>query len=149
MLKLNDSILDLVNDVDFFDGFSHEEIQELMQAGEWLKAPQGKAIIREGDLDLHMFVIIQGTVRVSYNDKVLAELDAGDTFGEFGLMGGRRSADVVTTRDCLLMGFSADHMNLLSQPLQIKFLKKLLFSMFARLQKVNREVWWELPTLWR
>lgn len=149
METVNVSILQLLEGIDFFSGFTDDEMNELLEAGEWSKAALGEHIITEGELDLYMYVLIQGKVDVVLNDKVLSELQAGDTFGEFGLMGGRRTAHVVARGDCLLLGFNADRLNWLDLPLQIKFLKKILFTMFARLQKVNRRVWWELPAQWR
>jgi len=149
MTSLNPSMFQLLEDMDFFVGFSREELSELLEAGEWSKAAAGERIITEGDLDLYMYVLIHGQVDVVFNEKVLAGLGTGDTFGEFGLMGGRRTAHVVARTECLLLGFNADRLNLLALPLQIKFLKKILFALFARLQKVNRQVWWDLPTQWR
>ncbi|MBU2551661.1 MAG: cyclic nucleotide-binding domain-containing protein [Proteobacteria bacterium] len=143
------SILGLLEDVDFFKGFLDVEIEDLMEAAEWSRAATGERIITEGELDLYMYVLVQGSVKVVFNDKVVAVLQTGDTFGEFGLMGGRRTAHVVASSDCLLVRFNAEHLNLLPLPLQIKLLKKILFTLFARLQKVNRRVWWEMPTQWR
>ncbi|MEW6263071.1 MAG: cyclic nucleotide-binding domain-containing protein [Thermodesulfobacteriota bacterium] len=149
METVNVSILQLLADIDFFNGFSSEELSDLLEAGEWSKAPAGKNIITEGEHDLYMYVLIQGQVDVVLNEKILSTLGSGDTFGEFGLMGGRRTAHVAAKTECLLLGFNADRLNMVPLPLQIKFLKKILFTMFARLQKVNRRVWWELPTQWR
>ena len=120
-----------------------------MEAGEWAKATDGDYIITKGELDLYMYVLIQGEVKVVLNEKVLAVLKTGDTFGEFGLMGGRRTATVEAKTDCLLLRFNAERLNMLGLPLQIKLLKKILFTLFARLQKVNRRTWWDLPTHWR
>lgn len=145
----NLSILQLLEDIFFFDGFSREELAELLEAGEWSKASESERIITEGDVDLYMYVLIQGEVKVVFNDKVLAVLGTGDTFGEFGLMGGRRTAHVEASKDCLMLGFSADRLNQLPLPLQIKLLKKILFALFARLQKVNQRAWLDLPTKWR
>jgi CRP-like cAMP-binding protein len=141
--------MQLLEGIDFFSGFSHVEMALLLEAGEWSKAQNGQAIITEGDIDLYMYVLVQGQVDVVLNEKVLAHLGEGDTFGEFGLMGGRRTAHVVARSNCLLMGFNADRLNQLPLALQIKFLKKILFTLFARLQKINRRAWWDLPTQWR
>lgn len=149
METVNVSIFQLLEDIDFFSGFSYEELSELLESGEWSKAQTGERIITEGELDLYMYVLVQGQVEVILNEKILSLLGSGDTFGEFGLMGGRRMAHVVAKTDCLLLGFNADRLNMLDLNLQIKFLKKILFTLFARLQKVNRRVWWELPTQWR
>jgi CRP-like cAMP-binding protein len=149
METVNVSILNLLEDIDFFKGFTQEDLGQLLEAGDWSKAAPGTQIITEGDLDLHMYVLVQGRVEVVLNKKVLATLETGETFGEFGLMGERRTAHVVAKKDCLFLGFNADRLNTLPLDLQIKFLKKILFTLFARLQKVNRRIWWDLPTQWR
>ena len=148
MESVSISIIQLLDEIEFFKGFSNEELSALLDSGNWSKAIPGEQIITEGELDLYMYVLVNGTVDVVLNDKILATLTAGDTFGEFGLMGERRTAHVSAQTDCLLIRFSAERLNMLSLSLQIKLLKKILFTLFARLQKVNRRIWWNLPTHW-
>ena len=143
------SILNLLEEIEFFKGFSPEEVGVLLDAGEWSKAEGGQIIINEGEIDLYMYVLIQGSVNVVLNEKVLAQLEVGETFGEFGLMGAKRTAHVVAVDRCLMLRFNAERLNLLPMELQIKYLKKILFTVFARLQKVNRRLWWELPGPWQ
>lgn len=149
MSQVDISIIQLLEGIEFFKGFTDDEQNDLLEAGEWFKASVAQRIITEGELDLYMYVLIQGQVDVVLNEKILASLQRGDTFGEFGLMGERRTAHVMARSSCLLLRFNADRLNQLPLPLQIKFLKKILFTLFARLQKVNRQVWWNLPTQWR
>ncbi|MEW5723678.1 MAG: cyclic nucleotide-binding domain-containing protein [Thermodesulfobacteriota bacterium] len=149
METVNVSLVSLLKDIEFFDDFSQEETAALIGTAQWTKTRPGDQIITEGELDLFMYVLLQGQVDVVLKEKVLSTLTSGDTFGEFGLMGGRRTAHVFARTECLLLKFSAEQLNRMSTPLQIKFLKKILFTLFARLQKVNRRVWWELPAQWR
>jgi CRP-like cAMP-binding protein len=148
MNKLNESILGILEGIDFFSGFTKEELATLLNTGEWAKTPTGKKIISQGDLDLYMYVLVQGEVEVVLEDKVLAVLHTGDTFGEFGLMGIKRTATVVTRTECMLLGFNADRLNLLPTELQIKFLKRLLVMFMIRLQKINKRTILNLPTKW-
>ena len=149
MEKVNVSIFQLLDGIPFFAGFSHEELGRLMDAGEWSKVAPSERIITEGEMDLSMYVLVQGSVDVVLNNRVLSVLNAGDTFGEFGVMGERRTAHVVARTECLLLGFDSDRLNALDLNLQIRFLKRIVFTMFARLQKINRRTWWDLPTQWR
>jgi len=148
MSTLNETLLGILDGIDFFSGFSPEELATLVNAGEWAKAPRDKIIITQGDLDLYMYVLIQGEVEVILEDKVLAILHTGDTFGEFGLMGIKRTAHVVTRTECILLGFNADQLNMLSTELQIKFLKRLLVMFMIRLHKINKRTVLNLPTKW-
>jgi len=95
-----------------------------------------------------MYVLVQGEVAVILEDKVLAVLHTGDTFGEFGLMGIKRTADVVARTECMLLGFNAERLNMLPTDLQIKFLKRLLVMFMIRLQKINKRTVLNLPTKW-
>jgi serine/threonine protein phosphatase PrpC/CRP-like cAMP-binding protein len=59
----------------------------------------GATIIREGEADDSMFVLVEGDVRVSRAGKTLAVLGRGAHFGEMGLLNQRpRTATVTATR---------------------------------------------------
>jgi CRP-like cAMP-binding protein len=131
----------LLDGVAFFDAFEADEIADLMTVASWEDASTGHRIIREGELDLRMFVLLKGTADVLFRGKGIANLQAGDIFGEVGLMGAPRIAHVEARTDCLLLAFNADDLNRLSPILQVKFLRRVLASVFARLQKANVQKW--------
>lgn len=59
---------------------------------------EGKTIIREGGYSNDFYIIDDGTVRVEREGEAVAELGAGDVFGEQGLLEKQaRSATVVAT----------------------------------------------------
>lgn len=141
MKNLKDPLIQLVAEIPFFDCFEKTEISLLLDAGSWMKVASGKRIITKGEIDLRMFVLIQGHAEVVLQEKILAVLNVGDIFGEFGLMGAPRMAHVETQTDCLLLSFDADQLNNLPLELQVKFLRQILFATFARLQKINQWDW--------
>jgi CRP-like cAMP-binding protein len=141
MENLKDTILHLVADIPFFDCFEQAEIASLLDAGTWTKFTPGNRIITEGEIDLRMFVLMQGRAEVVLQEKILAVLSIGDIFGEFGLMGAPRMAHVEAQSDCLLLSFDADQLNSLPLELQVKFLRRILLVIFARLQKINQRDW--------
>lgn len=64
-------------------------------AEEW---PEGKEIVREGGFSNHFYAIEEGTVKVERGGEKLADLGAGDVFGEQGLLErSERSATVTAT----------------------------------------------------
>ncbi|MEW5722935.1 MAG: cyclic nucleotide-binding domain-containing protein [Thermodesulfobacteriota bacterium] len=142
-------VFQLLEGIDLFKGFTTDELWSLLEAGVWEKAPAGGKILSAGALDLHMYVMVEGRAEVIFNRKVLAVLEAGDAFGEFGLMGQRRSADVVAAEPCLLLRFNAESLNDLELDLQVKLLKRILVSLMIRLQDVNRHLFWNLRTHWK
>ncbi len=132
------TIIHILEEVDLFRNFTREELGQLLAAGEWSKADAGNRIIVAGELDLFMFILVQGEVQIEYQERVLTVLKPGDTFGEFGIMGQRRTANVKARTPCLFLSFNADRLNWLPVELQIKVLKSILFSLMRRLHKINR-----------
>lgn len=66
--------------------------------------PAESVVVREGEYDTCMYLIVEGTVRIEKGDTVLGELGPRHFFGEMALFeGGVRSATVkATTRAKLL-----------------------------------------------
>ena len=141
MEDLKETIRSLITDIPFFDCFTQEEVGVLLDAGTWSKAVAGNRIITEGEIDLHMFVLIQGRAEVIFSEKILAVLSAGDIFGEFGLMGVPRMAHVEAQTNCVLLSFGADQLNAMPLELQVKLFRRILLVIFARLQKINQRDW--------
>ena len=144
MGNIKEPLLHLVAELPFFDCFEKEEISLLLDAGTWEKITPGSRIITKGEIDLKMFVMVQGHAEVVLHDKVLAVLNAGDIFGEVGLMGAPRMTHVEAQTDCLLLSFDAEQLNNLPLELQVIFLRQILFATFARLQKINQWDWLRL-----
>lgn len=67
-----------------------EEVVQLIPHVRTKRYPRGRAIFRQGDPGHELFFIVSGTVQVirehGRDSKVIAELDAGDTFGEIALI---------------------------------------------------------------
>jgi CRP-like cAMP-binding protein len=146
MADFNKTIQQILEGIAFFDGFSPEELEGLLEAGKWSKAIPRKRIIQQGEQDLHMYVLVQGQAEVIYNQKVIAVLNSGDIFGEVGLlMGNPRTAHVESRTECLLLAFNADDLNKLPLELQVKFLRHVLAAVFNRLQKSNIQKWLRAP----
>ncbi len=141
MENMKEPILQLIADIPFFDCFDQTEIALLVDSGTWTNVAPGNRIITEGEIDLRMFVLMKGRAEVVLQEKILAVLSVGDIFGEFGLMGAPRLAHVEAQTDCLLLSFDADQLNSLPLELQVKFLRRILLVIFARLQKINQRDW--------
>jgi len=135
------TFMQILEDIAFFKAFSPEEMDILLEVGKWSKIAPHERIIQQGEQDLHMFVLVQGQAEVIYNEKVVATINSGDIFGEIGLMGKPRIAHVESSIECLLLVFDADDLNNLPLTLQVKFLRRVLDTIFARLQKSNVQKW--------
>jgi CRP-like cAMP-binding protein len=135
------TFMHILEGVAFFQDFTMEELDLLLEVGSWSKVAPRERIVQQGEQDLHMYVLIQGQGEVIYNEKVVASLNSGDIFGEIGLMGKPRIAHVEASTECLLLAFDANDLNNLPLTLQVKFLRRVLDTVFARLQKSNVQKW--------
>jgi CRP-like cAMP-binding protein len=141
MTTMMTTLMGIIGEIAFFQGFSPEELDMLLEVGQWAKVPPKELIIHQGDQDLHMFILVQGRAEVVYTEKVVAVINSGDIFGEIGLMGKPRIAHVESAQECLLISFDANDLNQLPLTLQVKFLRRVLDTVFARLQKANVQKW--------
>jgi CRP/FNR family transcriptional regulator, cyclic AMP receptor protein len=66
--------------------------------------PIGGHIVKQGDFAYRFFVILEGSASVSRDGRALAALNAGDVFGEMGVMDdARRNADVIAVTPMRLL----------------------------------------------
>lgn len=115
--KLNQQqlLLRLLKSVQLFSGFSLDQLMTLLAHAEKSVFKSGAQIIREGDDDAFMYVIVAGKVSIlkrlpSGEDRALAELGAGDSFGEMALVDRQeRSASVTAMSDCTLLRIDNCH----------------------------------------
>jgi CRP-like cAMP-binding protein len=133
-------IHEALRQIDFFSDYSSAELDELLEVGQWIKYPSGRAIITEEDTQLDLFVLVRGQVKVVKNGKVLATLHPGDSFGEItALTRTPRTAHVIAKGECYCVRFEAINLHRLSTELQLKLVKKLLFTLADRLAALNRK----------
>jgi CRP/FNR family cyclic AMP-dependent transcriptional regulator len=106
--------------------------------------PKGTVLFREGDLGREMFIVQQGKVqvrkKVGSTEEVLAELSAGEFFGEMALLIGQdRSATVEVIEDSKLLVISPETFaSLLKSDIEIAL--KMLKKMAARLRALDEHL---------
>ncbi len=106
------SIEEFLAKVPIFSALSRGQLSNLAKLVNQRTFPRGTVIIREGDTDATLYIVVSGSVRVTKKrsgnagEVNLATLTSGDFFGEMGLLDGApRSATVaaVEPTDCLLL----------------------------------------------
>lgn len=83
-------------DIPLFADVPAKRLPELRRLLTSVKTSQRKEVVRQGDIGLEFLVLASGSATVLKDNEVVAELQAGDFFGEGALLtNGRRNASVV------------------------------------------------------
>lgn len=97
----------LLKETGLFSSCTDKELESVMVTAKERAFDTGEVIIREGDPGLGFYLLLEGTAEVRKGGKAVAELDAGDYFGEMALLleDTPRTADVVATSQvkCLVI----------------------------------------------
>jgi CRP/FNR family transcriptional regulator, cyclic AMP receptor protein len=93
--------------VPLFSECTAKELQVVARAGKEARHRQGTVLAREGEAGVGLFMILDGTAKVTIGGRTRATLGPGDFFGEVALLdGGPRSATVTATSDVRLLGIT-------------------------------------------
>ncbi|MBU1237935.1 MAG: cyclic nucleotide-binding domain-containing protein [Gammaproteobacteria bacterium] len=141
-----EEILQLIDQIPFFGGFSDQEIQALTGYMGCYGAPRKARLLTEGQTDSHMLLLLTGRAAVLKNDsqgveKIVAEAGPGTTLGEMSMIDvSPRSASCVTTEPtdfAVLTRGSLNEIFINSPRLGNKLLLVLLQLTMRRLREAN------------
>jgi len=85
-LFTQDAKVEVLKRVPLFEGLSKKELRELARATEDVAVEAGTALCVEGRLGQEFFVIVDGVAEVTKAGQHLATREAGEFFGEIGLI---------------------------------------------------------------
>ncbi len=138
-------LLDLRELNDFFLNFiKHNQLQDFLRDYERWFYKTGEVVVQAGEIGQEAFIIIEGSAQVTLpeTDRVIAELGAGDVFGELALLTDEpRSADIVATTDLQVMVLSKAVFvsHFLNQPKQalnlLRLMSKRTQSLISQLEE--------------
>ena len=103
---------------------------------------KGETIIKEGQLDRRMYIILEGSVKITLSDndeKInVANLNKGDFFGEMSLFNDTPRSATATALEDVKLAILSDK-NQLTNFLEInpKFASKMVHILATRLAKTN------------
>jgi CRP/FNR family transcriptional regulator, cyclic AMP receptor protein len=96
-----------LSNVPLFSGCSAKELNLIARAVKEVNHREGRVIAREGEPGIGLFVIVDGTAKVTIGGQLKTKLGPGDFFGEIALLdGGPRTATVTATSDIKLIGLT-------------------------------------------
>jgi len=131
-----------------FHGLSPAEIGELLGRSEKCTYTPGSAIVKEGSVGTHMYIILAGEARVVKagrdGDVELARLAAADSFGEMALADNEaRSASVIADTDCVLVRLNDNAIHA-SPEIGLKVYRNIAKVLSARLRAADELLAWRL-----
>ena len=81
-----DAKIELLKSVPLFAGCSKAELRRLASIADEIDLREGTVLTREGRIAHEFFVLIEGTVRVTKENRKVADLGSGDWLGEIALL---------------------------------------------------------------
>ena len=89
--------------VPLFKGMSDEELQGCAKLFEQTRVLMGDVLTAKDDFGYSLCIVLEGQVKVDVDGEMVAELGAGEHFGEVALVtGAKRNATVTAMETCQL-----------------------------------------------
>ncbi|HLP97946.1 MAG TPA: protein kinase [Sideroxyarcus sp.] len=123
-----------------FKDFTDTELWEILRIGEWQKQPPQTVLMREDELGDAFYIIIEGSVSVTKNGRLLNVIRSDDCFGEMAYISGRvvpRSASVTAGTEVTVLKIAPQLLAQLSDHCQLHFNKAFLRVMADRLRMAD------------
>ncbi|HEV2785155.1 MAG TPA: cyclic nucleotide-binding domain-containing protein [Solirubrobacteraceae bacterium] len=108
-----------LKELPLFSGLGRRERKRIAPLVEQVEVEEGREIVRQGEVAHELFVIEEGTARVSRDGAPVADLGPGDFFGEIALLDEerRRTSTVVATSPMRLAVLHGRHVRVLDREL--------------------------------
>lgn len=131
-----------IDQIAFFDDFSESEKRAFSQMeGLVFNFSKGDYLIREGEVDLSIFVILEGAAAVTKNkapDLELNKLGRGDIFGDITFLAQiPRTTNVIAKNNLAVLKLDAQKFKSLDPKLVNKFKDQIIILLISRLEGMN------------
>ena len=81
-----DTYLEHLASVPLFAACSQKDLQRIARASDEVQIPEGRTLVKQGDVGRECFVLVEGKVKVERNGRKVATLGPGAYFGELSLL---------------------------------------------------------------
>jgi serine/threonine-protein kinase len=123
-----------LKDLRFFKAFTGGELRELLDASTTVVNRAGEVIIKEGEMDNCLYILLAGLAEVRKGHQLITLLEKGDVFGEIGfLYAVRRTASVVATTDVMALKVNSTLLEQMSEQCQLHYYKVFCENLILRL----------------
>ncbi|MFH0933950.1 MAG: protein kinase [Pseudomonadota bacterium] len=129
-----------LREMTLFKDFTDVELWEILRVGEWQKQPPGTVLMREDEMGDAFYIILDGSVSVTKNGRLLNVIRGDDCFGEMAYISGRivaRSASVTAGTEVTVLKISPKLLAQLSDHCQLHFNQAFLRVMADRLRMAD------------
>ncbi len=126
---------ELLSKVEFFEGFSDEDLRRVVELGDEVDLPAGAVVVDQGDPGTTCYVVLSGTASVYVRGEYVASSGPGSMVGEIALVDHRpRTATVVADTDLELIRFDSVAFRTLLDEMP-KASERLMTVLRARLER--------------
>ncbi len=130
----------IIESLDFFTDFEESEIWEIIHACIWQEFKADEDVLREGEIDDSLFIIISGTIGVYKGKSLITTLSKGACFGEMGyLVKTKRTATVIAQDDVSLIKLKGAVLDQLSPACQLRFSKTFIRELVRRVSETTEK----------
>ncbi len=130
-LSLNN---DTLKELRFFRSFTGDELRELMDASTTATFKAGQFVIKEGEMDSSLYIVLMGLAEVRKGRQLINLLEKGDSFGEIGfLYEVKRTASVIATTDVMVLKVNAALLDQMSEHCQLHYYRVFCENLILRL----------------
>ena len=133
----------LLRSLAFFRAFSDVELWEVLRVGEWVTAPKGEVIMKEGTPGEFFCILATGEARVSRKLRLISTLKPGECFGEMAYLGAPgklRIADVIAARELRMVRIPVEALERMSELTRLNFDRAFLRVLVERLTLANSKL---------
>jgi serine/threonine-protein kinase len=131
----------LLKAVSFFEQFTKKEIEQVCRIGRFVHYERGQVVVREGDFDTNLFILLGGKVRVIKNNKKITDLKQGACFGEMGAFTRtRRTAHVIARKTCIVLKLDLKALDQESHELKFRFYEVFIETLIGRLESTTKKL---------
>ena len=126
-----------------FQDFPDIELWEILRVGEWQKQPAKTVLLREGEMGDAIYILVEGGVSVTRNNRLLNTLSSGDCIGEMAYINHRkmpRSASITANTEITVMKITHAQLGQLSDRCQLHFNQAFLCTLADRLRIADERV---------
>ena len=137
-------IYELLGKMPMFKNFTEEEIKQFIKLKvSHHRFQKGDVIIKEGDADTSLYLLVAGTVSIIKADNhiPIAKLNSGDVFGEMSfLTKNPRHSSATADEDVLVLIMDDDFFQKIGLALKDKIKDYFIELLISRLDKMNEVI---------